>query len=466
MNSNFFIKENKKLIICWLILLALSIIGWLTHPNLIVFLYHPVENGGGYDFFHYYASVQALKNNLANIYDPEAMKLFSISLSNGKWAVFDNHPLPFYLLYLPFCQGSFAQGYIQHALWQYFLYAVGLLLLCKNLMENSLKSWITWALMAVGSFSWGLWIDNLLLGQVGGLFFFCLAATVICAWKKQDFGCGLALAISILLKLYPALLLFWLISKKKYKAAAYAILSLALLSLSAGLQWGFFRFSQYCSFVFTQQSYQEVVSNQSIMSIISSSLYDMPSTVIKFLNLLIIASTLYGLWQIGSSSTINFNSPSNDVSSNTETEQNLSAAHISSLDTENNNNSETISYIRRFALFTAEYGAWILAMLIISPLSWSHHHIVAIIPMLSLISLISSSYQKEYQIKLLWSCIVTSSLLILADSETLHGAALPIFYTIFQYKLILILIIIWETMLIMLIKNFRSLSLSSSKSEI
>ncbi|MGM9998816.1 MAG: glycosyltransferase 87 family protein [Candidatus Bruticola sp.] len=447
MNGNSFIKENKTLVICWLLLFILSAAGWLMHPKFILFLQSPAENGGGYDFFHYYASVQALKSGLANIYDPVAMRRFSVSLSEGRWAVFDNHPLPFYLFYLPFSQGSLAQGYLCHAFWQYFLYAAGLLLLCRNLIADSLKSWITWALLAAGSFSWGLWIDNLLLGQVGGFFVFCLAIVVVSAWKKQDFWCGLALAVAVLLKLYPALLLIWLISKRRYQAVAYTILSLFLLSLSAGLQWGFFRFSQYCRFLFTEQKYPEAISNQSVMSIINNCLYDMPPIVIKFINIFIIAFVVYALWK----SSCNSRQAAVLTFADSEAAQALDSV------AENHDKCDTANTISgNFSLFTAEYGVWILATLIISPLSWSHHHIVTVIPLLAVISLLAQGNIK-CSTKLLWSCVIVACLLILTDSETMHNAAvMPLFYTIFQYKLILGLLIVWEILLYLLMSNCRS----------
>lgn len=418
-----FISKHKKIIFCWVVLALLSLIGWLLHPQLAQFLSNPAANGGGYDFFHYYASVKALQDGAANIYDPQLMKEYSLALSEGRWAVFDNHPLPFYLLYIPFTQGSLASGYIKHAFWQFFLYAAGLLLLCRHFLADSDKkiAWLTWALLTVGSFSWGVWLDNFLLGQVGGLFFFSLATVVVCTWKKQDILCGLALAIAILLKLYPALLIVWLLAKRRYKAVGYCAFTLAMLALSAGLQWGFFRFDQYAQFLLTEQSYQEVASNQSLMTLVSACLYDVSPLVIKLINVALLATGAAFLWRNGAK---------------------VQVAEIASEQTSGSDN---------FTLLALDYSTWILLMLMLSPLSWSHHHLALLIPFLAIIATLHNGSLPNAG-KQLWAALAIGCTLFIVDGETLHGPIGSIlyilFYMAFYYKLILLLMAIWEGLLI------------------
>ena len=438
-----FISKHKKIIFCWVVLAFLSLVGWLLHPQLAQFLSNPAANGGGYDFFHYYASVKALQDGAANIYDPQLMKEYSLALSEGRWAVFDNHPLPFYLLYIPFTQGSLASGYIKHAFWQFFLYAAGLLLLCRHFLADSDKkiAWITWALLPVGSFSWGVWLDNFLLGQVGGLFFFSLATVVVCTWKKQDFLCGLALAIAILLKLYPALLIVWLLAKRRYKAVGYCVFTLAMLALSAGLQWGFFRFDQYAQFLLTEQSYQEVASNQSLMTLVSACLYDVSPLVIKLINVALLATGAALLWRNGAkvqvaeitSEQTNSNSDSNDSGSGS-----------------GNSGSDN------FTLLALDYSTWILLMLMLSPLSWSHHHLALLIPFLAIIAALHNGSLPNAG-KQLWAALAIGCTLFVIDGETLHGPIGSIlyilFYMAFYYKLILLLMAIWEGLLVWAIRK-------------
>ncbi len=418
-----FISKHKKIIFCWVVLAFLSLVGWLLHPQLAQFLSNPAANGGGYDFFHYYASVKALQDGAANIYDPQLMKEYSLALSEGRWAVFDNHPLPFYLLYIPFMQGSLASGYIKHAFWQFFLYAAGLLLLCRHFLADSDKkiAWLTWALLTVGSFSWGVWLDNFLLGQVGGLFFFSLATVVVCTWKKQDILCGLALAIAILLKLYPALLIVWLLAKRRYKAVGYCAFTLAMLALSAGLQWGFFRFDQYAQFLLTEQSYQEVASNQSLMTLVSACLYDVSPLVIKLINVALLATGAAFLWRNGAK---------------------VQVAEIASEQTSGSDN---------FTLLALDYSTWILLMLMLSPLSWSHHHLALLIPFLAIIATLHNGSLPNAG-KQLWAALAIGCTLFIVDGETLHGPIGSIlyilFYMAFYYKLILLLMAIWEGLLI------------------
>ena len=371
------------------------------------------------------------------------MKEYSLALSEGRWAVFDNHPLPFYLLYIPFTQGSLASGYIKHAFWQFFLYAAGLLLLCRHFLADSDKkiAWITWALLPVGSFSWGVWLDNFLLGQVGGLFFFSLATVVVCTWKKQDFLCGLALAIAILLKLYPALLIVWLLAKRRYKAVGYCVFTLAMLALSAGLQWGFFRFGQYAQFLLTEQSYQEVASNQSLMTLVSACLYDVSPLVIKLINVALLATGAALLWRNGAkvqvaeitSEQTNSNSDSNDSGSGS-----------------GNSGSDN------FTLLALDYSTWILLMLMLSPLSWSHHHLALLIPFLAIIAALHNGSLPNAS-KQLWAALAIGCTLFVIDGETLHGPIGSIlyilFYMAFYYKLILLLMAIWEGLLVWAIRK-------------
>lgn len=437
-----FISKHKKIIFCWVVLAFLSLVGWLLHPQLAKFLSNPAANGGGYDFFHYYASVKALQDGAANIYDPQLMKEYSLALSEGRWAVFDNHPLPFYLLYIPFTQGSLASGYIKHAFWQFFLYAAGLLLLCRHFLADSDKkiAWITWALLTVGSFSWGIWLDNFLLGQVGGLFFFSLATVVVCTWKKQDFLCGLALAIAILLKLYPALLIVWLLAKRRYKAVGYCVFTLAMLALSAGLQWGFFRFGQYAQFLFTEQSYQEVASNQSLMTLVNACLYDVSPLVIKLINVALLATGAALLWR-------------NDAK--VQVAEIASGAPTCSNTTADRSGSEN-SGSDNFTLLALDYSTWILLMLMLSPLSWSHHHLALLIPFLAIIATLHNGSLPNAG-KQLWAALAIGCALFVIDGETLHGPIGSIlyilFYMAFYYKLMLLLMAIWEGLLVWAIRK-------------
>ena len=464
-----FISKHKKIIFCWVVLAFLSLVGWLLHPQLAQFLSNPAANGGGYDFFHYYASVKALQDGAANIYDPQLMKEYSLALSEGRWAVFDNHPLPFYLLYIPFTQGSLASGYIKHAFWQFFLYAAGLLLLCRHFLADSDKkiAWITWALLPVGSFSWGVWLDNFLLGQVGGLFFFSLATVVVCTWKKQDFLCGLALAIAILLKLYPALLIVWLLAKRRYKAVGYCVFTLAMLALSAGLQWGFFRFGQYAQFLLTEQSYQEVASNQSLMTLVSACLYDVSPLVIKLINVALLATGAAFLWHNGakvkSAEIVGEQTSESDSTDNTDSSNIIGsgkASIASSAPTCSNATADRSgsgnSGSDNFTLLALDYSTWILLMLMLSPLSWSHHHLALLIPFLAIIAALHNGSLPNAG-KQLWAALAIGCTLFVIDGETLHGPIGSIlyilFYMAFYYKLILLLMAIWEGLLVWAIRK-------------
>lgn len=399
---------------------GLLFIGFISGLSLALrwqaleFLFHPWQRGAGYDFFHYYATLEALKSALANIYDPSLMYPFSSYLSAGMWQICDNHPLPFYLLYLPFSQWPFKEAYLAHNLWQYLSYLAALLLLSLNFLRpySPRGAWITWGVLGLASLGWGPLLDSLWLGQVSGLYLLALSLVLVGAYRRQDAYCGLGLALAILLKLYPLFLALWLVVHKRYRALGWTAGSLLLLSMAAALQWGGERFLQYVHYLLWQQPYQTVISNQSLMALLNNLLIGCPPALIKFLNLLLLGGGGYLLWR----------------------RSQRSAKEI----TELKGAEEGLAW-------GVDFSRWLVLSLILSPLSWGHHHLVLIIPFLIFLAqtwLKGTALSFKSGEAWLWGA------LWIIDGESFHNPSTRgLIIWLFSYKFILVLLLLLEARL-------------------
>lgn len=410
-----YLKTHKLTAAAWLLILILGILGWIIHPKAGLFLFSFTDKGGGYDFFHYYASVKALNEGSINIYNIEDMKAYSGRLSEGRWEIFDNHPLPFYLFFLPFAGLSFLTSFAVYDILQLLAAAAGVFILVSELLKERDKktAYITAALLSLSLLSWGICLDNLWLGQVGGFFWLTLA---VC-WKADENGLdwltGLSLSLAVLLKLYPVILLVWLLNGRRFKAAGWFLLFTAVFSLISGCLWGFARFGEYLSFLTNDQVYPQAVSNQSLTACLSSALYDMPPAVIKFLNIMLLAAAGYGIVLL----------------------------------TNYRRSNETVNDVSSRITRALSFSLWLFAALILSPISWGHHHIILLFPLLTLLAIMigKESFAAVNNINYsLYASLLIACLLFCIDGESFYGEAMRgavIF--LFVHKAVLILISLW-----------------------
>ncbi|MBQ7502482.1 DUF2029 domain-containing protein [bacterium] len=430
------LREYKYTAAAWTIILILGILGWIIHPKAGEFLFSFADKGGGYDFFHYYASVQALNEGSINIYSTEDMKAYSGALSQGRWQIFDNHPLPFYLFFLPFAAMNFFTAFAVYDILQYLAAAAGIFILCSELLkkQNQTVIYVTAALLSLSILSWGVCLDSLWLGQVGGFFWLSLA---LC-WKADENGwdwlTGLTLSAAVLLKLYPVILLAWLLCGRKYKAAGYFMLFITVFSVVSGALWGFSRFGDYLSYMANEQVYPNAISNQSLMAALSAALYDMPPAVIKFLNLILLAAAGYGIA--------------------------LLTGPVRPEQTENDGNGRIIRALT--------FSLWLFASLVLSPISWGHHHIILLLPLLTSLSMLivkeSFSAVKNLNYSL-YASIFIAFILFCLDGESFYGSGLrSAVIFLFAHKAVLILMILWTaSSAVMLSQIKRASALSTAE---
>lgn len=305
-------------------LVLLGIYSFPKHPLLLPDL----AAEGGYDYFHYFATTRALQSGMQDVYTSPRMAEFSAALSGGRWVVQDNHPLPFYLLYTGLAGLDFATGFHLHLWLGVALFAAGTLALCLHVVADRATACAVAGLLSAASLVTGVGSDNLYLGQVGYYLAFALCAAFV---LRDRLLAGVFVALAVLLKAFPLLLVLWYVRRREFQPVAGALGTLAMCGLLAGLLWGFGQYADYLQGPGMQ--YKAVASNQALMGLLAGLL---PQALLKPLHLLLLGAGVVLLWRLPRPAT------------------------------------------RLGELF--EFSAWTVAALILSPLSWSHHHLVMVMP--------------------------------------------------------------------------------------
>jgi len=214
-----------------------------------------------FDYFLCWSSVQALNRGMPDIYGGEKAQ-FDHALSGGKWSFPDNHPPPYYLLFLPQSAFSFEAGFWVHNTLTTLLYFCGLWMLGRLLLGSDAR----WAvpLLVLGTLLAGIGMDNLFYGQVDFAAFFLLSCVLIAALRGHEFAAGACLGVAILMKGFPWYLLVYFALERRWRvfigvAAAAAVFTLAALTL-----WGLPNFHAYLQHS-KGASYYVLLLNQSLM---------------------------------------------------------------------------------------------------------------------------------------------------------------------------------------------------------
>ena len=324
--------------------MALILLGLYSVPRHPLLL-SELEKQGGYDYFHYFATTRALEAGLPDVYLSDEMVRFSRELSAGRWEVRDNHPLPFYLLYQPLARLDFGTGYLVHLWLGVGLYAIGVLVLSLRVIPDRRLALAVAGLLALASLVTGPGVDNLWLGQVGYLLAFALCLAFASGSSGRPFWCGFFLALAVLLKVYPALLALYYLRRGQGKVVAWMAGTLAVLGLLAGWQWGFGHYAHYLEWS-ARSGYPSLLSNQSLMGLLALLLGEGAVGSLKLLNLLLLGGAVVGLVLAGR----RWGSSGRDAQ-------------------------------------LLEFSAWVLVSTILAPLSWAHHHLVLVLPLLAFASL-------------------------------------------------------------------------------
>ncbi len=387
-----------------LLTIVFGIISYPKHPLIHADL---VNEGGGYDFFYTYAIVNALNNGVANIYDGTDLAKFSESLSNGRWIIDkDNHPMQYYLFYLPLAKMNFHKACRLHIWLELSLFAAGVLALCRQAFASRLAAWVTFALLCAAAFFTGPGVDNIWLGQIGSAMVFFMAMTFVCAENKHDSLAGIFLCCAIIFKMYPALLLLYFWRKKRYRIISWAIGTFVALGLSAGLQWGFSHHLNYLSFMLNGIDYNPAIGNQSFMAMLVSVWRDAPPVFLKVCNLALIIGGSWLSWL----------------------------------------------YIPESSSNLAEYSAWLLLSMIAAPLSWGHHHVLCVMPLIAFASILS-----EKRDSIFWPAavgVIAVCLTFALEGETVTAVGIKMLhYNICRFKIGLLLLMVQLATLLWMVRR-------------
>ena len=323
--------------------------GWYSYPQHPLYHGNITELGGGYDFFHSYCIVNALNAKIANVYSSQELLDFSRNLSNGKnWAINDNHLLPFYVLYQPLAKRDFSSAYYIHLWANLNIYWLAAFALTLSIFPSRKQAYAIMAAIILATVTIGPAVDNIWLGQISFAFTGLLALAFLLDRANFQKAAGVCLAVTILLKMYPALLLLYFGLKKRWKLLLWVLYTIIALSLVAGIQWGFAHYANYLDFLFHTMSYNSNVANQSFIGVVANACPYLASNELKLVHLAFLLLITGGLVWF------------------------------------------THSLPRRFANISwgmLEYSLWLVLATVASPLSWGHHHVLLLLPWLALLGL-------------------------------------------------------------------------------
>lgn len=204
--------------------------------RLSQFLYWTGQIQWGYDFSAYWAAAARLMRGLspyerfqlAGTYSPQQQYLYL-------------YPPPLAVAATPLA-GGFPSDY-RLAMWAWF--ALGLVVLITTVWAVSrvqdlgdrfdlLRSRRGWLWLLVGAIAFPPVVAELVLGNVHLLLLGLLAL----AWlgvrrggSRGDFFAGIGIGIAALIKVFPGLLLVWLVVTRRYRAAAVAVVAAGISAL-------------------------------------------------------------------------------------------------------------------------------------------------------------------------------------------------------------------------------------------
>lgn len=392
MESSHPSPSRYKLAVSAALLLLLGTLAWGTMSQPV----HPLHwgsspnSGSGYDYFHYYLTVNALDLGIPNVYSSQDLQSLSQALSrdlvDGGWQVADNHPLPFYLAYIPLAKLDFHRGYTIHLWMQICLWLAAVAALCRYCLSNRLQAWVVTVLLGCWAFALGIAGDNIVLGQIGMALTFTLVFAFILDAVDYQRMAGIMLAMAILMKLYPALLLVYFWQRRRYETMVWTFGTLIALGISAGLQWGFGHYLNYWQMLTAQLEYQTVVSNQSLMALLGQTGLRYSPWGLKIANLLLISGASAGLWLAGK-------------------RWGLAGCNRALL----------------------HYSAFVLVSMILSPLSWGHHHMLLVIPIVAFLSILLNATS---EIPVAWNLggAAAICLLLASEGETVSRAWVKVWH--------------------------------------
>jgi len=352
----------RKLLAVTILLSVLLGAGIYSFPGYVKYIRDNQENLG-YDFFYIYSTIRALNDGCPNIYESAEIHEFVNKLSNGKWSIIgDRHAPPYFVLCMPFAFFSFTTGYHLIVISSFIMYVIAVTVLVFYLIEDRRASALTAIMIAVYTLFCSTGVDNIFLGQVGFILTFLLIMTFYFGERERWWLCGFFLALAIIIKMHPLLLLFYYGIRRNYRVLVSCPAFLLLFSLLSGVLWGFQRYAQYVvylshdlagrksyvyAYAYTMEQSADWHPESLIGWLASAFRYNISLTELKILYVVLFVLLLYVMLRISQEAGVK------------------SGRRINAL----------------------EFSMYMMASLVFTPFSFSHSHIIVMIPFITFIAL-------------------------------------------------------------------------------
>ena len=325
----------------WITVACLYGLGYLSNSVFLFALYERLWAVGrmGFDCFQFYAASRAFQAGL-NPYSGDAYAAYALSLSHGTWEAAGNlQPPPYYLLWLPLSQLPFGEAYVTFMAASWLVYLIALVLAARALLPSDWHPAALGLALGVASFPLPLCTDLNALGQVGLVVTALLAGVLVCLHRRWDRGAGVLWALAIVVKMHP--LLFAVLFRRRLRLLTAAAVTLLLLALAVVACWGWWPFTAYLQGM-AGEGYRAAINDQSLMGWFTKTLGQGPW--LRPLHLLLAAIMVAVMVRVDAGQCP-----------------------------------------------TASFGAYLIAMQLLSPWSFGHHHVLMV---LGLILLWATSLQR------------------------------------------------------------------------
>jgi hypothetical protein len=238
---------KQKPLIVISVFLFLLIAGIYSYPHYFS-LFTDNWNDIGFDYFLCYASLKALDAGIADIYYSPEMKDFYEALSGRRWIFVkgsgDSHLLPYYFLFIPFSFFPFKTSAIIFILFSLMSFIFSIYLLSMLLIRDRTMAILVPSLITLYIPVCCTCIDNILVGQMGFLLALFLILCYYYSEKGKPWLSGFFLALAVLLKSHPLMMLFYFLGRRDFKTVISCVATLAISCVAAGFHWGFYRYAQ------------------------------------------------------------------------------------------------------------------------------------------------------------------------------------------------------------------------------
>lgn len=309
------------------------------------------------DFFADYASARNVLASRA-LYSPHEQTLrfyFEVSTPGVPTFRYNVHPPSSVLMALPLARLSFPAAFTAWNLFSLFCIVASLWIIRRGL-DAKVSAWSVFPVISLLLVYIPLW-DQVRMGQLSGLLLLLLTGAWSALRSGRSILAGTLLALAASIKLFPGFLLLYLLFQKRWRAVAAGLAAMGFIAglTVIGLGWDAYR-SYITEILPVAQWYRALWGNLSLVGFWSRLFESAPSVAVALIHSrpLTESPLLFGIAITASAAAVV-----------------VALASVSS----ENHSQET---------FDVGYATAIIAMLLLSPVTWSHSLMMLILPVLLL----------------------------------------------------------------------------------